>query len=273
MKNIYQKIPIGIMHVIVTSVIVIASGCSCTSENEIFHERENNSAEIIYEKFVNRKKISLFNLSNSGETKGEILHSAYIPFISIEDLKKLSSLNYSEMVYLKEYYLNKIGESRIEASDCIETENYEYVFNLLGGHEGMDKLFVFFNNYLQEEGSKNNLLKLLPDNLSHEEICVYVGMGIFVDNIARPVYSILTNSKNLCENDNEINTRSGGSTDRLDCKIDLGAKLAIMGVGITVESFLDAAAGGAITELQADSAVLGLTDIWLSYEACNGRWH
>lgn len=36
MKNIYQKIPIGIMHVIVTSVIVIASGCSCTSENEIF---------------------------------------------------------------------------------------------------------------------------------------------------------------------------------------------------------------------------------------------
>lgn len=83
MKNIYQKIPIGIMHVIVTSVIVIASGCSCTSENEIFHERENNSAEIIYEKFVNRKKISLFNLSNSVQPSAIAYLSLSVKFLTL----------------------------------------------------------------------------------------------------------------------------------------------------------------------------------------------
>lgn len=274
MENFYKKsIYVSIIHVLITCTVMIVLGCGCTSDNEIVPETESNYAEIVYKNFVNRERVSLFDLGNQGDTRGESPILPPVPFISIEDLNLLNSLSCSEMISLKEYYLNKLGTSGIEDYECIDTENYEYVFNLLGGHEGMDKLFAFFNSYLQVEGGKNNLIKLLPNNLSNEETYVYVGMGIFVDNIARPVYSILTNHENQCEKDNEINTRSGGSNDRLDCKLDLGAKLAIMGVGVTVESFLDAAAGGALTELEADSAVLGLTDIWLSYEACNGRWH
>lgn len=247
---------------------MIALGCSCTSENEIISESDMNRAKNIYNTFKSRKKVSLFSMAQ-GETRSESSFSSCIPFISAEDLKMLNSLDHSEMISLREHYLNKIGKSGIEASDKIEVENYEYVFNLLGGYDGMERLFVFFNNYLGEEEDENNLLKLLPNNLSDEAMYVYIGMGLFVDNIARPVYSLLSESDYSYVEENDIITRS----DRIDCKLALGANLALLGVGVTVDGFLTAATGGALTELEIDSAVLGLTKVWLDYEACNGRWH
>lgn len=57
------------------------------------------------------------------------------------------------------------------------------------------------------------------------------------------------------------------------CKMELGAKLALMGVEIGVGGFLDAMSGGTLTGLEAIDLGLQASALWLDYEACCGRYH
>lgn len=194
--------------------------------------------------------------------------------ISDKDLQYLSSLSQEEMLEEMEEFKEQINSSNQEL-EYIEDTNYEYVLELVGGEKGMEQLLSFTMNYLDSPGGWDDLYKNLPNELTADQELAYVGMAVSVDNVTRPIYQSLTKIDGPNTNDPVLigDDALMISKNKSICAMNLGVRLAIAGVGITAEAFLDAIADGSLTELEAYATFADLMGIWYDYEVCRGRWH
>ncbi|MDE7426718.1 MAG: hypothetical protein K2M79_02835 [Muribaculaceae bacterium] len=71
---------------------------------------------------------------------------------------------------------------------------------------------------------------------------------------------------------NPISRLAPNNDNRL-CKDKLAADLAVLGVQIQADEFIDAMAAGSTTLIEGSVLAIELVTIWLEYEACNGRFH
>ncbi len=62
-------------------------------------------------------------------------------------------------------------------------------------------------------------------------------------------------------------------SDSSMCEWYLQQRLAIAGVAISTEEFIDEMTGGAATPLEVVATGADLLGIWIDYEVCNHRWH
>ena len=184
------------------------------------------------------------------------------PIFSSQDLNYLSSLSQEEFEEVREAFIKKIEYAGIEYTDSIQNSYYIKVFDILGGHEGMDRLINFAQEYLALPSGWDQIEPLIPESLSLEQGNIYISMANYIDKIARPIYETLI-SKTI------PNTRG----DNPVCDWYLTQRLAIAGVAISTEEFIDCMTGGAATPLEIVATGADLLGIWLDYEVCNHRWH
>lgn len=94
-------------------------------------------------------------------------------------------------------------------------------------------------------------------------------MAIYIDKVAFPIYSGLID--NISIDDDEISTE-----DHELCKLAAAAKLTLAGVEFGVSQLVDIMTDGAgftIEGLEDALLAAAVTQIWIEYEHCNGRWH
>ena len=181
---------------------------------------------------------------------------------SSQDLNYLSSLSQEDFEKVRNSFIMKLENAGIEDIESIQDSNYIKIFDLLGGHEGMDQLITFAEEYITSPQGWNQIEFLMPKITSLEQGEVYIYMATYIDKIGRPIYDVLV-SKDMPV------SRANSAM----CKRYLEQRLAIVEVAITAEAFLDTMTGGAATPLEAIATGADLVGIWIDYEVCNHRWH
>lgn len=232
---------------------------SCSQEEEFETYEKTTEYKNIYEALKGESTVSILSLLNNSRASGE--EDGY-PVFSSEDLNYLSSLSQEDFEKVRDSFIERLKSTGVEDVDSIQDSNYVKIFDLLGGHQGMDQLIAFAQEYITSPQGWNQIELLMPKNIPLEQGEVYVYMATYIDKIGRPIYDVLT-SKDM----------PVSRADSPVCVRYLQQRLAIAGVAISAEEFLDAMTGGTATPLEIVATGADLTGIWLDYEVCNHRWH
>lgn len=232
---------------------------SCSQDEELKPNVKDSEYKSIYETMEGEPTVSFFSLLNSSRSSG--LEDGY-PVFSTQDLNYLSSLSQEDFEKVRDAFIQKLEYAGIEDIESIQDSNYLKVFDLLGGHEGMDQLIAFAQEYMTSPKGWSNIELLMPKNISLEQGKIYVYMATYIDKIGRPIYDVLVSK------DAPVSR-----ADSPVCKLYLEQRLAIAGVAMSAEAFLDAMTGGTATPIEVIATGADLVDIWLDYEVCNHRWH
>ncbi len=239
---------------------------SCTQENN--DEISTSKLKELYEKLETCPYNSIFSI-NYGTSRAEHT-SDYIYFaVTNDDIEYLSSLSQDEMKEERERLIQSLGHSGENIIDSLQSVGYEHIFNVLGGHVGMNQLINFTTTYIENIESTekwDEISQLIPSNLTENQANIYIYMAVCVNKICRPIYRVLTTRQ--IQN---ISTTSRNA--RNICDAQLAAELSIMGIDLTAEAFIDIMSGGAMTAFEATVGCANLVGIWYNYETCNGRWH
>lgn len=242
---------------------VFTTGCS---EEDEYIDIENQPSELmqLYISNNNIDTTSMFLLLNTNSRTA--VDNKY-PVFTSEDLEYLSSLTQEEFQDIIDCF-----NSQLNTNERIEVENiqdsvYIETFTILGGHENMNKLISFTQKYMESAQGWDTIESLLPDNLSYKQGEIYIQMAVYTDKIARPIYEEL-NGYDLSKDQTSLN-----NNDIEICKWYLTQRLAIAGIGISAEAFIDSMTGGVATPIEAIATGADLLGIWLDYEVCNHRWH
>lgn len=189
-------------------------------------------------------------------------------YFSKDDLNYLSSLTEKEFKELHSSIVEACGGS--ESIEAIQTHNYMVLYDELTDNgavpERMTRLKSFCEDYLTKKDGKSSLETLVPNDLTDLEVKIYASQAVFIDLVTRPVYDHIE----------EMELMKAYENDFPWCKAELGFRIALLGLKIGVEAFLDAMSEGIGTlELILDITDAGadVMDMWLQYEVCNGRWH
>lgn len=257
--------PLRVISLFIISTIFGITSCSQDEEQLI---SSSNEAESIYQYLINQPTITLLS---SAETYGKNAIQ-YIPEFSEEDKRIISSMSQDEFKILKDSLMYKLGGYSEEELDEIAIENYIKIFNILNGQKGISELLNFASAYLHTYGGINNIKKLIPTNLNKIETICYVSMAVYVDKLARPIYSIMSNDNVMVSDDNkDSNLKNIGN-----CKWEAETKLLLAGVEFGLDTLIEIMTGGVDTEgyIFEDGLIFAdLERIYYEYEVCMGRWH
>lgn len=243
---------------------VLSTGCS-QQEDDIQINDSSSKLHQLYDVTENIETESIFSSLNPASRSSS--SSNTYPVFTQKDLTYLASLSQAEFqLVIDDFNSQLTTNERIEAEE-IQDSLYIEVFNILDGHEGMDNLISFAQRYMEASQGWNSIESLLPSNLSHQQGEIYIRMAVYVDKIARPIYN------QLVDLDNPTSRAILSNGDDPTCKWYLTQRLAIAGIAMSAEAFLDAMTGGAATPIEVVATGADLVGIWLDYEVCNHRWH
>lgn len=248
-----------IINCILSITMVIFTGCS--QDKDII---ENNYDSRIEDLYLKLSKIVYQNSRSNNITDKN--SNNVMAFFSNTNLKYLSSLSKEDFLSLKNSLEAQLGKERIDEIEKVSEENYIYIFNLMGGDEGLNRYLNFTYLYLNSNGGIDCLKKMIPAFLSEKQLEYYIGMALYVDKLARPILNTISKDRPL----------SRVNRDKESCKKEAEIRLALVGLNIGVDAFLDLMTDGAALELtpfEGTAVTADLLSIWIDYEICNGRWH
>lgn len=240
----------------ITNMLVFVS---CSQEEAFEADEKNSEYKSIYETLKEEPTVSILSLLNNSRASG--VEDGY-PVFSSEDLNYLSSLSQEDFEKVRDAFIKRLKSAGIEDVESIQDSNYIKIFDLMDGHQGMDQLIAFAQEYITSPQGWNQIELLMPQNISLEQGEVYIYMATYIDKIGRPIYDVLT-SKDM----------PVSRADSQICIRYLQQRLAIAGAAISTEEFIDVMTGGAATPLELIATGADLVSIWLDYEVCNHRWH
>lgn len=245
---------------IVLMAVGITVNVSCVEQEDFMDISNAVSYEQLYNELSNAPSVLIGKSSRSGSD------DVGFPTFDEETLNYMASLTVEEMVAQRDSLINSFGKDLLDSIEESEYQNYVRIFDIVGGHDGVDALSSFAIRYLESKGGWTNLNRLMPSNLSDEQGEIYVAIAVFVDRFSRPVYTVMTAHGYL-----EVQSRSSKI-----CDMDAAAKLVLAGFDIGVDGMVDAMTGGAglaMAPLEGMALGVELYSIWVDYEICNGRWH
>lgn len=251
------------------AAICATAGCSEVEEYDNSAVCETTSFESYYDELISLEKISIFDIINQ-ESQTRVGKCGF-PCLTKADLNYLSTLTKKEFVNLRDSLILESGG--MEILDSLEIANYMLLYEEITENgkyiERIQRLKEFCIDYLTSPQTNYNFdIDSNYLNLSIYEKKIYTQQSAFIDMVTRPIYDHIS-TVNL----DIVHDRKG---DRPDCLLELGTKLAIVGLKIGVSGFLDAMTGGADTAqvvLECLDAGVDAMSLWLDYEVCNGRWH
>ncbi|MBD5229432.1 MAG: hypothetical protein HDS69_05280 [Bacteroidales bacterium] len=243
--------------------VIFFTSCAQEIEESTLLEENENNIESQYIAFHNQPTISLLSSVYNQSSRGN-----FIPELTRSDIEFFKSLSKDELISFRDSMLSLIGENASNLIEDYEYDCYLHVFDIMGGNEQMEKYINFASEYLNSEGGTEVLSRIAPISLNKTQQLYYAAMATYIDYIARPI----KNAMMEVTAENFINSRA----DRADCILHADYRLGLAGVTFGVEMLVGIMTGGVAipAELVEDAASLtNLADIWLEYEACNGRWH
>lgn len=263
MKTFISKLCLSFS--IVWGCAILLSSCSNEDDSKILDN--NHNQEELYNKLRSSFKYKSFIPSQAN-----VLSNDSVPLSGNinDDLNYLSGLSEEEFkAFLDELYII-IGGENMQVYEDISYNNYMRIFEIMGGHDGMDQLTDFLYAYMWEESGWDSIQALLPMGLTEQQTTVYIAMAVYIDEIARPTYFTIIGE--VSEGDETTDPLYNESY----CKWELGLALIENGVKIGVEAFLEIMTGGGATEEVIPEGIeigLDVVEAWLDYERCCGRWH
>lgn len=259
-----EKLSFNSLSAILLGLFVMCfASCIQETEDSVLLEENENNIESLYLAFHNQPTISILSSVYSQCSRGKC-----IPEITKSDIEFIKSLTKDELISFRDSMLSLVGDNAANLIEDYEYDCYIHVFDVMGGDEQLRKYLNFASEYLNSEGGVDIFSKIAPMSLNKTQQLYYAAMATYIDNIARPIKNAMLGDLE----DNFINSRA----DRTDCILQADYRLALAGVGFGVEVLIDIMTGGAAVPFEGaiDAASLTtLADIWLEYEACNGRWH
>lgn len=237
---------------------------SCTQEkDDIEDSLEYSRAEQLYYELSRIPTESLFFGDNQNGSRSTDSAQADIHIYTEVGRQYLSTLSQDQFQSSLDSLTSRISLGDQAFIMDKEYENNLRIFNLLGGKEGLDKLSDFAIAYINTDanGDWRIVESMMPEGLNEKQMDVYVGMAVYIDRIARPIYATFTKTT---IGDDEL------------CKIEAVVSLMSVGVDIGFDAFLDICTDGAglyATPEEAAYVGVDLMQIWIDYEICMGRWH
>lgn len=223
----------------VLASILLLVACNNT---ELLNSSNDNSDDAAFEAFY--QQLSLLTSpplisSNTNTTRNSNNDVASIPSVSNETLNKLATLKISELRTAKDSIAALLGKKCIDAYESRKINNYAYMYELLGGHSGMDQIKSFTKSYMGAPKGWEFAKTLIPTDLSADQKALYVIMAVYVDRFARPVkihamshlYEFISDSKSP-------NTRGYRYPSVSDCNRELDDMLAAAGANMNAEEFI-----------------------------------
>lgn len=108
---------------------------SCSQEAEIKADEKTSEYKDMYDVLKGEPTVSILSLLNNSRASGEEIG---YPVFSPEDLNYLSSLSQEDLEEVRNAFIKRLKSAGIENIDSIRDSNYIKIFDLLGGHQGMD---------------------------------------------------------------------------------------------------------------------------------------
>lgn len=194
-----------------------------------------------------------------------------LPVITEADLVALASLSMEELQARRQSRLEAMGAEKIAQIEERKAENIAKMYDLMGGHEGLDRLKAFMTEYLKGAKGWARISELLPQGLTDRQAKGYLAMAVYVDNIARPMYSYLTKAYTGSKKNNII-TRGGMGNpifSRSLCEEYLANSLS--GTGMSVAAFkalMDDTSETAGPPMDETWEEIDYEGIWAEYTFC-----
>lgn len=232
---------------------------SCAKEDDFELNEKNTEYKSIYETLTETPSVSILSLLNNSRTSDE--EDGY-PLFSSVDLNYLSSLSQEDFEKVRYAFIEMLKSADVKDVESIQDSNYIEIFDLLGGYQGMEQLIAFSQEYITSPRGWNQITHLMPQNISLKQGKIYVYMAAYIDKIGRPIYDALISRDT-----------PASRADSLICKRYLQQRLAIAGLAISADLFIDAMTGGSATPIEFIATGAELLGIWFEYEVCNFRWH
>lgn len=246
---------------------------SCESPKSV-GSNENDDVRDLKTLYISLSKIdnaSIFGLR--AESRSDSFSGKNILSFDENDLSKLSSLSKSELYTLRNDLVQTLGVNGDDIVDSLYYMSYDKILIKIGGREKMQQLLDFTDAYIQSYGGWNDIMAYMPLGMTTQDKETYIATAVCVDKVIRPLYNTVVNDIPIdsftIDNPMVIRSLEGKTL----CDIQLSVSLAIAGVGITAEAFLDAVSAGTLTEIEAVATAVNLLDIWLDYETCKNRVH
>lgn len=234
------------------SIFGIILTSSCTQEDNFIKSYDDISYKNQYEQMHSFPTKSSFKNAEQCSRASQ----SEIPIITEADIQFLSSLSYEGFKSLKDSITSIIGNNSI--IDSIKDSNYDHIYNILGGYDGIHSFEIFSNEYIKSPSGWDNVIKYLPFGLTEEEIKIYIAQSAYIDVVVRPIINIIEN-----------NPTSGSVLSRgIDCRDLLQRKLIMAGSEMGVETFIAVMTGGTIAPVEAIFMAAEYLDIWHEYNDC-----
>lgn len=222
------------INIMAIAVAVLLGLASCSHEEPASLNRNEKTLEAIYESLDRLPRQSIYD--QGGITRTGLT----LPVITEADLAALASLSMEELQARRQSRLEAMGAEKIAQIEERKAENIAKMYDLMGGHEGLDRLKAFMTEYLKGAKGWARISELLPQGLTDRQAKGYLAMAVYVDNIARPIYSYLT-IINPAPKDNITTTRQSLSVNSHGyCKTQLANALLELGLEINVDDFIAA---------------------------------
>lgn len=252
--------------VVLTGISMILSNCAQETlmEDNI---TQSSSPKQMYEEFSRMKTIPLSKVFG-GRSTANRYEDSFLLEITDYELDSFNRISDERKIEIIDNLSERIENAKSAGILVPEIDEYGIAYDIMGGEEQVRLLCEFAENYLCTSGGWEKVESLKPkcSNIYQERISVLT--AICIDKMMRPIYNYLK-YKNYQE-DSSLGIMSRGLAV---CDRYLEERLAIAGVGIGAELFLDAIADGTITELEVGATELELIHIWMEYENCNGRFY
>ncbi|MBD5422457.1 MAG: hypothetical protein HDR49_05445 [Bacteroides sp.] len=210
------------------------TGCQSQSDSiEMIEKEQVKNARDLY---VSLMEIPTSSLLSESSVNSRATSNTY-PVLTEDDVFYLSSLSLNELEYLMSKFQSKLDSDDYLYIESRRDETLLKNFEILGGHEGFDRIMEFYDSYMGVEPGWTSLEKLLPNNLEEQQIDLYVNYAVYIDRIARPVSRVLTL---IAE------PSSRGFADE-QCKMAANAKLREAGLDLEIDALTEIISGGCTT--------------------------
>lgn len=225
---------INIMAIAVAAFLGLAS---CSHEEPASVNKNEKTLEAIYESLDRLPRQSIYDQSGSTRT------GVRLPVITEADLAALASLSMEELQARRQSRLEAMGAEKIAQIEERKAENLAKMYDLMGGHEGLDRLKEFMTEYMKGEKGWSRISELLPQGLTDRQAKGYLAMAVYVDNIARPIYLYTFRENKIA---------STRLSTNIDCDGFLAYRLVQNGISMDVADFIFWMENGESTEPEAE---------------------
>lgn len=239
------------------------AGCN-QDANEASLQSDELLVQMYNASMARQKSLANDDLTRSTEQSGKLTYPQY----SVTEWKNYLSVPTEVLVHRRDSLLSLLGNEPYENLNAQNSLAMEKAREIMESNEGMADLKKFTITYLMEPiGGPEVINKIAPSGLSDTQKELFAEVATFIDLSGRNLYvameQIAIENFMVVVSDKEAEP----------CWHDAKIQLELLGIKIGVQTLVAIGTGGEMAPLDIIDDIFQIIEIYLAYEACQGRWH